>query len=97
MAQGRLLWCAMGHTALRTSAGLQRGLVGDLLRIFFGMRRFDLAFIEIVMLWVLILATAIAFWRHDPRSAVVLLPYLAWVIYASALNYAIWRLNAGVT
>lgn len=65
--------------------------------IFFGMRRFDLAFIEIVMLWVLILATAIAFWRHDPRSAVLLLPYLAWVSYASALNYAIWRLNAGVT
>lgn len=61
--------------------------------LFFGMRRFDLAFIEIVVLWLLILATAIAFWRHDARASLLLLPYLAWVSYASALNFAIWRLN----
>lgn len=61
--------------------------------IFFGMRRFDLAFAEIVVLWALILATLIAFWRHDAKAGMLLLPYLAWVSYASALNFAIWRLN----
>jgi len=61
--------------------------------IFFGMRRFDLAFAEIIILWALILATLIAFWRHDPKAGLLLLPYLAWVTYASALNFAIWRLN----
>jgi len=61
--------------------------------IFFGMRRFDLAFVEIVILWVLILATLIAFWRHETTAGLLMLPYLAWVSYASALNYAIWRLN----
>jgi tryptophan-rich sensory protein len=61
--------------------------------IFFGLRRFDLGFLEIVVLWALILVTVIAFWRHDARAAMLLLPYLAWVSYASALNFAIWRLN----
>ena len=61
--------------------------------IFFGLHRFDLAFFEIVILWVLILATLIAFWRHDTTAGLLLLPYMVWVSYASALNFAIWRLN----
>lgn len=61
--------------------------------IFFGLHRFDLAFIGIVVLWALILATLIAFWRHDTTAGLLMLPYLAWVSYASALNYAIWCLN----
>jgi tryptophan-rich sensory protein len=64
--------------------------------IFFGLRRFDLGFLEIVVLWALILVTVIAFWRHDTRAALLLLPYLAWVSYAGALNFAIWRLNPDV-
>ena len=62
--------------------------------IFFGLHRFDLAFIEIVVLWALILATLIAFWRHDTTAGLLMLPYLVWVSYASALNFAIWRLNS---
>jgi len=61
--------------------------------LFFGLRRFDLGFVEIIMLWALILVTAIGFWRHDARAGLLLLPYLAWVSYATALNLAIWRLN----
>ena len=63
--------------------------------IFFGLHRFGLAFIEIVVLWALILATLIAFWRHDTTAGLLMLPYLTWVSYASALNLAIWRLNNG--
>jgi tryptophan-rich sensory protein len=65
--------------------------------IFFGLHRFDLAFVEIVILWALILATLIAFWRHDTTAGLLMLPYLTWVSYASALNFAIWRLNLTAT
>ena len=62
--------------------------------IFFGLRRPDWAFAEIVVLWVLILATLIAFWRATALAGVLLLPYLLWATFASGLNHAIWRLNA---
>lgn len=52
-----------------------------------------LAFGEILILWVLILCTAVAFWRVRPIAGALLLPYLAWVSFASALTYAVWRRN----
>jgi len=63
--------------------------------IFFGMRRPDLAFIEVVMLWLSIIATIAAFHRVNAVAAWLLLPYLAWVTFAAALNLTIWRLNRG--
>jgi benzodiazapine receptor len=63
--------------------------------IFFGMRRPDLAFIEVVMLWLSIIATIAAFHRVNVVAAWLLLPYLAWVTFAAALNLTIWRLNRG--
>ncbi len=61
--------------------------------IFFGLRAPGAAFAEIVILWALILATVIAFWRVRPLAGALLLPYLLWVTYAAALNLAIWRMN----
>jgi benzodiazapine receptor len=63
--------------------------------IFFGMRRPDLAFIEVVTLWLSIIATIAAFHRVNAAAAWLLLPYLAWVTFAAAINLAIWRLNRG--
>ncbi len=62
--------------------------------LFFGLRRPDLAMIDIVLLWVTIVATVVLFWRVRPVAGAVLLPYLAWVTFASGLNFAIWRMNA---
>lgn len=45
-------------------------------------------------LWILLVATIAAFRRVDRRAAVLLLPYLAWVTFATVLNYELWRLNA---
>jgi benzodiazapine receptor len=61
--------------------------------IFFAWRRGALAFTDIVLLVVLIVATMIAFARVNRLAALLLLPYLAWVIFATALTRAIWRAN----
>lgn len=61
--------------------------------LFFAWRQGGLAFVEILVLWVLILSTIIAFRRIRPVAALLLVPYLAWVGYACALNLSLWRLN----
>jgi translocator protein len=61
--------------------------------IFFGLKNPGFAFFEIIFLWLAILATMILFYRVDPRTLWLLLPYLLWVSFASFLNYSIWRLN----
>jgi len=63
--------------------------------LFFAWRRGGLAFAEILVLAGLIVATALAFARVRTLAAVLLIPYLGWVTFAAALNYAIWRANAG--
>lgn len=52
-----------------------------------------LAFVEIVVLWVLVVATVIVFWRIRPLAGGLLLPYLAWVTLASALAFTLWQRN----
>jgi tryptophan-rich sensory protein len=61
--------------------------------IFFAAHQIGLAFIEICILLVLILATTILFWRRDPVAGLLFLPYLAWTAFAAALNDAFWALN----
>lgn len=54
------------------------------------------AFADIVILWVLIVATLVSFWRVRPLAGALLIPYLLWVSFASALNYSVWQLNPQV-
>lgn len=61
--------------------------------LFFGLQRPDIALIEILILWVVISATIIAFRRHSKVAAILLIPYLLWVSFASVLNYGFWALN----
>jgi translocator protein len=60
---------------------------------FFGLQAPGLAFGWIVLLWLLIVATVVAFWRVRAMAGVLLLPYLAWVTFAAVLNFTLWRLN----
>ena len=62
--------------------------------LYFAARNPGLAFAEIVVLWTAIAATIIAFGRVSAVAADLLVPYLLWVTYATALNGAIWMLNA---
>ncbi len=64
--------------------------------LFFAWQLGGLALLDIVLLWLLIAATIAAFWRVVPLAGILLLPYLAWVSFAGALNFALWRLNPGL-
>ena len=61
--------------------------------LFFGMHKPGLAFADLLLLWLALAATAAAFWKARPVAGALLLPYLAWVSFAGALNFALWRLN----
>jgi tryptophan-rich sensory protein len=61
--------------------------------VFFVWHQGGLAFAEVLLLWVLIVGTVVAFWRLNTLAAVLLLPYLAWVTFASALTFSIWKLR----
>lgn len=64
--------------------------------LFFVWHQGALAFAEILLLWALILVTTVMFARISKLAAALMLPYLAWVGFASALNFTLWRLNPGV-
>jgi translocator protein len=60
---------------------------------FFGLRSPLFGLIDIALLWTAILLTIIAFSRISRPASLLLLPYLAWVSFASFLNFTILRLN----
>ena len=62
--------------------------------LFFGLQNPGAAAVEIVLLWAAILATLLAFWKRSNLAGALLVPYLAWVGFAGALNVAIWLMNA---
>jgi tryptophan-rich sensory protein len=61
--------------------------------LFFGLHRPDLAFLDIALLWLSIIATIAVFHPISASAAYLLLPYLIWITFAAALNFSIWRLN----
>jgi tryptophan-rich sensory protein len=91
-----LVWRAGGFRAARSALTLfvtQLAFNALWSWLFFGWHLGGLAFADILLLLVLIIATVIAFWRVKPLAGTMLMPYLLWVIFASALNYSIWQLN----
>ncbi|MDG4805076.1 TspO/MBR family protein [Micromonospora sp. WMMD980] len=62
--------------------------------LFFGAGRYGLAFAEIVLMWLAIGVTVLLFRRVSRPATLLMLPYWAWVTFAAALNFAIWRMNA---
>ena len=54
---------------------------------------FIFSFLWLVLLWVLVLAMILRFWRIDKRAAWINIPYLVWLTFAGYLNLGIWWLN----
>lgn len=64
--------------------------------LFFSWHMGAVAFAEILLLWLMIAATIRAFWRRDRWAGLLLVPYIAWVSFATCLCYSIWQRNPGV-
>lgn len=91
-----LVWRSGGFRANRTALSLfltQLALNALWSWLFFAWHHGAWAFADIIVLWSLIVATLISFWRVRPLAGALLIPYLLWVSFASALNYAVWQLN----
>jgi benzodiazapine receptor len=91
-----LVWRAdpQGSRPALTLYGAQLALNAAWPLLFFGLRRPGLALVEIALLWVAIVATLAAFARRHRVAALLLVPYLAWVTFAAALNWELWRRNS---
>jgi translocator protein len=92
-----LAWRAAGFPGSKPALALfavQLGLNVCWSAVFFTLHRPGLAFAEIVLLWLFILLTVVAFWFLSRAAAWLMAPYLLWASFAAALNFAIWRLNA---
>ncbi len=61
--------------------------------VFFGLHRIGWALVVIVLLWAAIVITIRCFSRVSSAAALLLIPYLLWVSFATALNAALWQLN----
>lgn len=61
--------------------------------LFFAWHLGALAFVDVLVLWVLITATILLFWRISALAGLLLVPYLLWVSFAAALNFTVWQLN----
>jgi tryptophan-rich sensory protein len=73
--------------------GLQLSLTACWQGLFFAMRDPGGALAEIVLLWVITLATNVTFARLSRAALVFTIPYLLCLTFAAALNFAIWRAN----
>jgi tryptophan-rich sensory protein len=93
---GYILWQNRGQKDAKTALVfffIQLALNAIWTPIFFGAKRLDLAFYEIALMWVFILLTMIFAFKVKPVAGWLLLPYIAWVTFASILNFSFWQLN----
>jgi tryptophan-rich sensory protein len=61
--------------------------------IFFGRQQIGLALADIICLLIVIVLTTMMFWKCHRGAGLLMLPYILWVAFATALNFEIWRLN----
>ena len=61
--------------------------------VFFHLHQIGAALAVILLLWIAILLTILSFWKIERYAAALMIAYLVWVTFATALNYAILRLN----
>jgi len=62
--------------------------------IFFGFRALFAGLIVIIIMWIAILLTILAFLKISTVAAVLLIPYILWVSFATILNFSLWILNS---
>ena len=64
--------------------------------VFFGAHQITTALILIALLDAAVCVTIVLFWRVRPVAAMLLLPYLAWILFATFLNWEFRQANPGM-
>ena len=88
-----LVWKRVGFSRPLAFYFVQLALNAAWTPIFFGAHQLGWALIEILIMWIMILLTLLSFRRVTPSAGWLFLPYLAWVSFATVLNFTLWRLN----
>ena len=91
-----LVWRQAGWPVARRPLGLylvQLSLNALWSVLFFGLRSPAFAAVEIVVLWLVVLATLSAFWRRSTAAGLLMVPYAVWVAFAALLNFEFVWLN----
>ncbi|MET0252234.1 MAG: TspO/MBR family protein [Novosphingobium sp.] len=84
-----------GRTAALAAFAVQLALNLAWSPLFFAGHGIGAALALLIAIDAAVLLTVWLFWRVRRGAALLLLPYLAWVLFATVLNYEIWRLNPG--
>ena len=90
---GWLVWRAEGLRATLAVWGVQLALNAAWTWTMFDQHRIGAALVNILLLWLAICAFIFLSWNVSRWAAYLFVPYWIWVSYASALNFAIWRLS----
>jgi len=90
---GWLVWQTSGWPLALALWILQLLLNGAWSWLFFGLKRMDLAFVDVSLLWLCIAGFIVIAWPISTTAALLFLPYLVWVSIAAALNLTVWRMN----
>jgi len=91
-----LVWRQGGWQSNRVALGLfALQLLLNLIwsPLFFQLHRPGWALVDCALLAIVVGATMVAFWRVTPIAGALFVPYLAWVCFATFLNFTIWKLN----
>jgi tryptophan-rich sensory protein len=88
-----LVWKQVGWKKPLLLYVIQLALNAAWTPIFFGAHQLGWALVEILLLWTAIVLTMRSFFRVRPAAGWLFLPYLAWVTFATVLNFTLWRLN----
>jgi tryptophan-rich sensory protein len=90
---GWLIWRAEASSGAMWFWALQLVLNAGWSALFFGARRMDLAFAEVVLLWLSIAGFIMLASGISSIAAALFVPYLVWVTIAATLNFTVWRMN----
>ncbi|WP_395742336.1 TspO/MBR family protein [Prosthecobacter sp.] len=89
-----LVWKRVGFASPLQLYFVQLALNAAWTPIFFGAHALGLGLGVIVALWVAIALTWVSFRKVNAAAGWLFVPYLAWVTFASYLNWSLWRLNS---
>ncbi|MCB1454888.1 MAG: tryptophan-rich sensory protein [Nitratireductor sp.] len=90
---GWMVWERAGWNAAIAVWAVQLAINAAWSWLFFGLRRMDIAFIDVLLLLASVIGYIVLAWPISQTAAILFMPYALWVATAATLNYSVWQLN----